>query len=71
MTIFAGLVSEGTSTLKYHALRVDDTAACSSYLLVRREGEAHLIEKDHRCHTKACAKLFREADIAANAKPGN
>ena len=71
MTIFAGLVSEGTSTLKYHALRQDDTAACSSSLMVRREGEAHLIQQDHRCRAKACAKLFREADLAANAKPDN
>lgn len=69
MTIYAGLVTEGTSTLKYHALRQDGTAACSSYLMVRREGEAHSIHKDHRCRTKACAKLFREADHAAMATP--
>ncbi|QOD01558.1 hypothetical protein IYR97_23860 (plasmid) [Pseudomonas fulva] len=71
MTIFAGLVSEGTSNLKYHALRQDGTAACSSYLMVEREGDAHLIKQDHRCRSKACAKLFREADIAAKAKAAN
>jgi hypothetical protein len=70
MTIFAGLVSEGMSTLKFHALRVDGTAACSSSLLVRREGEAYLIEKEHRCRAKACAKLFQEADLAVKKNSG-
>jgi hypothetical protein len=70
MTILAGLVSEGTSNLKYHALR-PGTAACSSYLMVQREGEAHLIQQDHRCRAKGCAKLFREADLAAKAKLDN
>lgn len=69
MTILAGLVSEGTSTLKYHALLHDGTAACSSFLMVRREGDAHLIQLDHRCRAKGCAKLFREADLAAKPKP--
>lgn len=71
MTILAGLVSEGTSNLKYHALRPDGTAACSSYLMVQREGDAHLIQQDHRCRAKGCAKLFREADLEAKAKSDN
>lgn len=69
MTILAGLVSEGTSTLKYHALRQDGTAACSSFLMVKTEGDAHLIQLDHRCRAMACAKLFREADLAAKTEP--
>lgn len=63
MTIFAGLVSEGTSNLKYHALRPDETAACSSSLPVRREGPASSIDNDLRCRARACHKLFRQADL--------
>lgn len=61
----AGLVTQGTSTLKYHALRPDDTAACSSHLPVEPAGPASKIESNHRCRSRACAKLFKEADLKA------
>lgn len=66
--IRAGLVTQGTATLKYHALRSDETAACSSYLPVQPMGLAHEIDNDIRCKSKSCMKLFKEADLkAANA----
>lgn len=67
MTIFAGMISEGTSNLKYHALRPDGAAACSSSLLVYRQGAAARIEEALRCRAKACQKLFLEADLGAKA----
>lgn len=66
--ILAGIVSEGASALKFHALRNDETAACSSYLVVSRYAPAHTISMSSRCKSKACQKLFSQADAVARAK---
>lgn len=61
--IRVGIVSEGTSVLKFHALRDDGTAACSSYLNVAevRDMQADAIPPRSQCKAKACQKLFARA----------
>lgn len=60
--IRCGIISEGTSNLKVHALREDGTASCSNYLFVRPWGAAKDVDKSMRCKSPACRKRFAEAD---------
>ncbi|MGO4801155.1 hypothetical protein ACEN2T_17895 [Pseudomonas sp. W22_MBD1_FP4] len=64
--IRSGIVKFGTNTLSYHALRRggpdDGCAACNRNLPVEPDMEAHQVPSDMRCKTKACQKLFAEAD---------
>lgn len=60
--IYSCAVSEGLSKLKVHAMRPDGTAACSNYLLVVRGAQAYTIPTPIRCTSRACQKLFAEAD---------
>ncbi len=68
--ILAGIVTEGRSNLQFHALRDDDTAACSSYICVRRSGFASEISKSARCKSRACQKRFAEADAQESFAAG-
>lgn len=61
-TIYSCSLTEGRSHLQYHAERPDGTAACSSYLNVSRDKPAATIDKQLRCKSRACQKLFAEAD---------
>lgn len=61
--IRCGLVQQGRSNLKYHALRADGTAACSSYIpVVHQTFSAASISPADRCNAVACRKLFATAD---------
>lgn len=63
--IKAGIVSQGTSNLRFHALRDDGTAACSDYLYVIWGGDlARDIPLSSRCGSRACKRLFAIADGA-------
>lgn len=63
--IKAGMMIEGRGTYQYHALKGSGNAACSSYLYVRATGDAHKIKLSNRCRSRACQKLFAEADRIA------
>lgn len=61
--IRCGLVEQGRSNLKYHAIRADGTAACSSHILVVPQPfSAASIPPADRCNSSACRKLFATAD---------
>lgn len=61
--IRCGLVQQGRSNLKYHAIREDGTAACSSYIpVVHQPFPAASISPADRCNAAACRKLFATAD---------
>lgn len=62
-TIRCGLVQQGRSNLKFHAIRADGTAACSSYIpVVHQPFAAASIPPADRCSAPACRKLFATAD---------
>lgn len=66
--IHCGLIGQGLGNLKYHALREDDTAACSSYIRVARQPfPASSIQQGDRCNAPACRKLFAVADQQATS----
>lgn len=62
--IKTGICTEGTNLLKYHALRDDGSAACSSRLPVSTDHTltAKEVPADLRCQAKACQKLYKLAD---------
>lgn len=61
--IRCGLVEQGRSNLKFHAIRADGTAACSSHILVVPQPfSAASIPPEDRCNSTACRKLFAMAD---------
>lgn len=64
--INCGLIEQGVGNLKYHALREDGTAACSSYIrVVRQPFPASSIQQADRCNSPACRKLFAVASLQA------
>jgi hypothetical protein len=63
MGIKAAMLDAGLSNLVFHALRENGNSACSSGLLVVWNGElAKNIHVKLRCKSKACQKLFAQAD---------
>ena len=61
-TVRAGTLGAGTSFLRWHALREDGTAACSSYLHIEGRTElARDIRPNQQCRSRACQKLFKAA----------
>lgn len=62
--IKVGICTAGRSILKYHALRDNECAACSSMLPVSTEHTmtAKQVPVEMRCKAKACEKLYKLAD---------
>ncbi|MCI1050018.1 hypothetical protein MOQ50_11040 [Stenotrophomonas maltophilia] len=70
--IRCGLIQQGRSNLKYHAIRADGTAACSSYIpVVHQPFTAASIPLADRCNAPACRKLFANADKDRAEEPVN
>lgn len=64
--IYSCVLTEGNSKLKFHAMREDGTAACSSYIHVSRDGPASSVPRALRCRSSACHTLFAQADRLAH-----